>query len=46
MRSSPIEQFLEELEQLLVQHYGQDWQYNFDVEDVVNIVLTLPNVDE
>jgi len=42
---SILENFLDELEQILAKHYNQDWNYTFDVEDSVSVALTIPNND-
>ena len=38
-----MEEFFEELEKLLTKYYGHDWYYKFDVEDYIQISLSIPN---
>ena len=38
-----MDKFLVELEELLTKYYGTDWYYKFDVEDYIQISLSIPH---
>jgi len=38
-----MDKFFVELEELLTKYYGTDWYYKFDVEDYIQISLSIPH---
>ena len=38
-----MDKFFRELEELLTKYYGTDWYYKFDVEDYIQVSLSIPH---